>query len=64
MPVEGPGKGITYMGYSPWKFTDPNGREGLVQIFVSADGVIDSVQIAYRNFSWDTWGVPHQADRA
>lgn len=64
MPDAGPGKGIQYIGYSPWLFTDPNGRQGLVQIFVSADGVIDSVQVAYREWSWETWGAPHQAERA
>lgn len=61
---EGPGKGITYIGYSPWTFTTDTGRQGLVQIFINPDGTIESVQIATRDFSWDTWGVPHQAERA
>ena len=63
MCLNNPGKGITTIGYSPWKFTDPNGREGLVQIFVDADGIID-VTVCYRNWSWETWGVPHKAEKA
>ena len=62
--AEGPNKGITYIGYSPWTFTTDTGRQGLVQIFINPDGTIESVQIATRDFSWDTWGVPHQAERA
>ena len=62
--AEGPGKGITYIGYSPWTFTTPEGRQGLVQIFVNPDGTIESVQIAYRDWSWDSWGVPTNAERA
>ena len=62
--TEGPGKGITYIGYSPWTFTTPEGRQGLVQIFVNPDGTIESVSLAYRDWSWDSWGVPTQAERA
>lgn len=64
MPAEGPGKGISYIGYAPFKFTAPDGREGLIQIFVNPDGTIESVSLAYRQWSWDTWGVPTQAIRA
>ena len=64
VPAEGPGKGITYIGYSPWTFTTPEGRQGLVQIFVNPDGTIESVSLAYRDWSWDSWGVPTQAERA
>jgi len=64
VPAEGPGKGIQYIGYSPWKFTAPDGREGLVQIFTNADGELTDVQLCFRTWSWDTWGVPTQAERA
>ena len=64
VPAEGPGKGISYIGYSPWVFQAPDGRMGLVQIFVNPDGTIESVSLAYRAWSWDSWGVPTQAERA
>ena len=45
--------------YEPLVGSLPNGQEVLVQVFRNPEtGQITDAQIAFRCWSWDSWGVP------
>jgi hypothetical protein len=45
--------------YEPLVGSLPNGQQVLVQIFRNPEtGQILDAQIAFRSWTWDTWGVP------
>jgi len=56
---------IKETGYSPWIFTDEDGSQKLVQIFVDLDtGLISAVQTCERPDRWLSWGPPTHHERA
>jgi hypothetical protein len=45
--------------YEPFVGIIDDGRQVLVQLFRNPEtGEVKSAQIAFRAFSWDTWGMP------
>jgi len=45
--------------YEPLIGSLPNGQEVLVQLFRDpTDGHLIDAQIAFRRWSWDSWGIP------
>lgn len=56
---------IKEVGYSPFIFTDTDGAQKLVQIFVDLDtGLISAVQTCERPDQWLSWGPPTHYERA
>jgi hypothetical protein len=57
--------GIKETGYSPWIFTDEDGSQKLVQVFVDLDsGLISAIQTCERPDRWLSWGPPTHYERA
>lgn len=49
----------TYL-YEPYVAILEDGRQALVQIFRDpTTGHVRNCQIAFRSFSWETWGAPY-----
>lgn len=58
------GKGIKYVGYSPW-IRQGIGEQQLIQIFISDEtGEVIAVHMAWRKNRWDTWSVPVVFEKA
>ena len=47
--------------YQPFIVTNSDGTEHLIQVWMTQEGLIDSVHLAHRDTQWMSWGLPHKA---
>lgn len=53
---------LVIKGYTPYVVRRPDGSEILVSVFRDVETLqIESVTVAERGFSWQTWGPPLEA---
>ena len=47
--------------YQPFIHTADDGKQTLIQVWFTPEGLIDSIQYAHRDASWLSWGLPNKA---
>ena len=50
--------------YQPFIHTADDGKQTLIQVWFTPEGLIDSIQFAHRDASWLSWGPPNKADKS